>query len=188
MTIFDNGAAPPVEKFSRVLVLRVDMKSKRVTLVRSYRHPKKLLAPFEGNAQFLDNGHILVGWGAWPNITEHLPDGRVIFEAYFGHGKKAGKDADTYRAFRMPWQGKPLDRPALVVRGGKAYVSWNGATEVARWQVLSGQSRALAEGRKVPKRTFETAIPISPSAKFVAVRALDAKGNALATSATIEVK
>ena len=28
ITIFDNGAAPPVEKFSRVLVLRVDEQQK----------------------------------------------------------------------------------------------------------------------------------------------------------------
>src|SRR5207244_7139747 len=63
ITLFDNGAAPPVEKFTRILVLRVDTKARKVFLLRSYRHPKRLLAPFEGNAQFLPNGDVLVGWG-----------------------------------------------------------------------------------------------------------------------------
>src|SRR5262249_22407392 len=58
ITNFDNGAAPPVEKFSRILVLRVNEKTKQATLVRSYHHPKLLLAPFEGNAQFLPDGHV----------------------------------------------------------------------------------------------------------------------------------
>ena len=47
ITVFDNGAAPPVHKLTRVLVLRLDDKNKTATLVRSYHHPKKLLAPFE---------------------------------------------------------------------------------------------------------------------------------------------
>src|SRR5207247_92780 len=87
VTIFDNGAAPPVEKFSRVLVLRVDTKTKRATLVRSYRHPKRLLAPFEGNAQFLQDGHVLVGWGAIPYFTEFDADGRVVLDVSFGRGR-----------------------------------------------------------------------------------------------------
>src|SRR5919198_2049385 len=33
ITIFDNGAVPPVEKFSRVLVLKIDEQAKRATLV-----------------------------------------------------------------------------------------------------------------------------------------------------------
>jgi hypothetical protein len=42
----------------------LDEQNKRATLVRSYHHPKKLLSPFEGNAQFLPDGHVFVGWGA----------------------------------------------------------------------------------------------------------------------------
>ena len=189
MTIFDNGAAPPVEKFSRVLVVRADTKTKRATLVRSYRHPKKLLAPFEGNAQFLDDGHIVVGWGAWPNITEHLPNGRVIFEAYFGQGKPPGKDADTYRAYRFPWKGTPSDQPAIALKEGRVYVTWNGATDVARWQVLVGEADDdLAVRASAKKTAFETAIAFDRGAgKFLAVQALDGEGNVLGTSKTIEL-
>jgi outer membrane protein assembly factor BamB len=187
ITIFDNGAAPPVEKFTRVLVLRVDEQAKRVTLVRSYRHPKRLLSPFEGNAQFLPNGHVFVGWGGWPYISELDRNGRVVFDAYFGHGKNPGEDADTYRAYRFAWQGRPKDPPAIAVSGGKVYVSWNGATDVARWQVLVGKANDdLAVVTSATKSGFETAIPFQANGKYVAVQALDRKRKVLAVSQTVK--
>src|SRR2546421_10648835 len=78
ITLFDNGAAPPIEKYTRILVLRVDTGAKTVTLLRSYRHPKRLLTPFEGNAQLLADGHIFVGWGANPYYTEFDRQGRGL--------------------------------------------------------------------------------------------------------------
>ena len=188
ITIFDNGAAPPVHKFSRILVLRLDGNTKQATLIRSYSHPKKLLAPFEGNAQFLPDGHILAGWGAFPNITEMLPNGTVIFQADFGQGKPPGEDADTYRAYRLPWHGRPVDKPAVAVKGDMVYVSWNGATDVARWQVMIGDGDNLSEAATAEMTGFETAITIDRNAgKVVAVRALDASGKTLATSRRVEL-
>ena len=186
ITVFDNGAAPPVHKLTRVLVLRVDQQSKRVTLVRAYHHPKKLLAPFEGNAQFLPDGHLFVGWGGWPYVTELSKSGRVLFDAYFGHGKKPGEDADTYRAYRMAWQGKPKDVPAIAIAGRKVYVSWNGATNVKQWRVLRGDSSDDMRPRAaVAKRGFETAIPLGRVGRYVAVQALGANGRVLAVSKTL---
>jgi len=193
ITVFDNGAAPPVEKFSRVLVLRVDPKTKRVTLVRSYRHPKKLLAPFEGNAQFLPDGHVFVGWGGWPYATEFDKSGRVVWDAYFGHGKPPGQDADSYRAYRFVWHGRPTDRPALAVKQRPAvttlYASWNGATEVARWAVYAGDTAdKLSRIGTWPKSAFETAITVQNDAKFFAVDALNKAGRALRRSAAVAAK
>jgi hypothetical protein len=186
ITVFDNGAAPPVQKFTEVLVLRVDQGSKRVTLVRSYHHPKKLLAPFEGNAQFLPDGHVFVGWGGWPYVSELSKDGKVLFDAYFGHGKKPGEDADTYRAYRLAWSGHPTDVPAIAIAGRKVYVSWNGATNVKRWRVLRGDSRDDMRARAaVAKRGFETAIPLGRVGRYVAVQALGADGRVLAVSKTL---
>jgi hypothetical protein len=55
--------------------------------------------------------------------------------------------------------------------GKRLYVSWNGATQVAAWQV----------GRKTYPRTgFETSLP-APSGP-VAVRALDGYGTVLGES------
>jgi Arylsulfotransferase (ASST) len=193
VTIFDNGAAPPVEKFSRVLRIKLDPAAKTATLARSYKHPDNLLAPFEGNAQFLPNGNVFVGWGAIPYFTEYDAQGHVVLDARFGKGTakitEPDQDADTYRAYRFVWQGHPTDRPAVVVNGGTLYVSWNGATEVARWQVLAGKDVGnLSAVTSAPKTGFETAIPIQTSADFVAVRALDRNGAVLGTSKLVATK
>jgi hypothetical protein len=183
ITIFDNGAAPPVEKFSRVLVLRANTKMKKATLVRSYQHPQRLLAPFEGNAQFLSNGNIVVGWGAQPYVSELSRSGALLFDAYFGDDKPPGKDADTYRAYRFVWHGQPKDRPVLVVAGDAAYASWNGATEVVRWQVLAGPAAGrLKPVQTVAKNGFETPIRLTKSAAFYAVKAIGRAGKVLGTS------
>jgi hypothetical protein len=186
ITIFDNGAAPPVEKFSRVLVLRVDEAAKKATLVRSYHHPKKILAPFEGNAQFLPDGNVVVGWGAQPYLSEFSRSGAVLFDAYFGHHKPPGKDADTYRAYRFAWHGHPAGRPVVVVAGDAAYASWNGATEVVRWQVLAGPSAdSLKPVQTLAKNGFETPIRLTQSAAFYAVKALGRNGKTLGTSTAV---
>jgi Arylsulfotransferase (ASST) len=188
ITLFDNGATPPVEKFSRVLVLRVDEAARKVTLVRSYHHPRRLLSPYEGNAQFLPNGHVFVGWGSNPDYTEFDERGRVVLDASFGRqGGMPGTEADSYRAYRFDWTGHPTDSPRVTVRSGRLYVSWNGATEVDRWEVLAGSSaQQLAIARTVAKRGFETAIPLPSGGAYVAVRALAHSGQVLATSTTLK--
>jgi len=190
ITLFDNGAAPPLEKFTRILVLKVDTKAKKVTLVRSYHHPKKLLAPFEGNAQFLPNGDVFVGWGAIPFFSEFSRSGKLLFDVSFGKGtarvKAPDQDADTYRAFRFVWHGHPTGQPAAVASGGKLYVSWNGATEVAKWQLLSGKDgNSLKPGAKSAKAGFESALPLKGATGVVAVRALDKSGRTLGTSKAV---
>lgn len=193
ITIFDNGAAPPIEKFSRVLRFSLDEDAKTATLAQSYKHPENLLAPFEGSAQFLPGGNVFVGWGAIPYFTEFDSQGRVVLDARFGNGTakvtEPDQDADTYRAFRFVWEGHPTDRPAVVVNRGNLYVSWNGATEVAKWQVLAGKDVGnLAALTSAPKTGFETTIPIRTGQEFVAVRALDANGAVLATSKLVAAK
>src|SRR2546422_941309 len=186
ITLFDNGAAPAVEKFSRVLVLRANATTKKVTLVRSYHHPKRLLAPFEGNAQLLPNGNILVGWGAQPYVSEFARSGALLFDVYFGQGKPPGTDADSYRAYRFPWNGQPKDRPVIVVAGNTAYSSWNGATDVVRWRVLAGAAAGQLEPvQTVAKNGFETPIRLTKSAAFYAVKALGRDGKVLGTSEAV---
>lgn len=177
VTIFDNEAAPPVMKHSRVLVLRLDERGKTATLVRSYVHPDGVLAPHQGDAQFLPDGHVFVGWGGKPVITEFARDGKVLFDAHLP------KTADSYRAFRFPWIGRPRDRPAVAVSSKMVYASWNGATQVASWRVLGGdrdgKMRRVAVARK---HGFETAIRIGKRPPRVLVQALSADGEVLGTS------
>jgi hypothetical protein len=102
-----------------------------------------------------------------------------VFDLRFGRG------ADSYRAFRFRWTGRPTTRPAVALHRRRVYVSWNGATGVARWQVLAGRSRErLRPFRTVRKQGFETSAPAS-ALPWLAVRALDRTGRTLGTSRTI---
>jgi Arylsulfotransferase (ASST) len=183
ITLFDNEAAPQTGPQSRGLVLRLDERRMRATLVRSLVHEPRLLAATQGNMQRLPNGDYFVGWGARPYFTEYDPSGRrVLFDARFGYR------ADSYRAYRFPWVGRPGGRPALAVSGRTAYVSWNGATEVARWQLLAGRTAgALRPARTEAKKGFETALRIPGGAEWVAVRALAHDGTVIATSRTLSM-
>jgi hypothetical protein len=155
--------------------------------VRKYTHrPGRLVSQFMGNAQVLGNGNVLVGWGNEPYVTEFGPDGSIVFDA------KLPDEGQNYRAFRFPWVGNPTTRPALVSRHAKGqrtlYVSWNGATEVAAWLVQSGESAsALDPGRKVPKRSFETAVTVAPGVRYAKAIALDRHDKQIGRSKTVRV-
>jgi Arylsulfotransferase (ASST) len=174
ISLFDNEAAPQVGPESRVIVLRLDMRRRRATLVRSYTHSPPLLAVDQGNAQRLPDGHFLVGWGHQPYVTEFGAAGATLFDLRFGQG------SDSYRAFRFPWLGRPLERPAVAVKGRTAYVSWNGATEVAAWRLVGSSSRIQRTG-------FETAIALPTNPGPVEIEALDARGHVLGTSPSVNV-
>jgi Arylsulfotransferase (ASST) len=183
LTVFDNGSSPKVHDESRGIVLDVDDDARRVTLRRAYTHPRGLSAPNQGNMQVLPEAHVVVGWGAAAHSSEFSRDGKLLFDMRF-----TDRENDSYRAYRAGWTGRPSQAPALAVRrreGGRAtvYASWNGATEVARWEVLAGPSRErLKAVGSAPRKGFETAIRVDKRERYVAVRARDRDGEVLATS------
>jgi EmrB/QacA subfamily drug resistance transporter len=161
---------------SRGLVLKLDERARTVTLVDQYGQEKNIAAAYMGNAQQLPNGNVLVGWGSQPYISEYSRSGRKLMEAVF-------PDPDiAYRVNRAEWVGLPLSPPtgAARVEGGKTtvFASWNGATRVASWRVLVGQSVVAT----APKSGFETAIPVSRSDGTFVVEALDDGGRVIGTS------
>ena len=83
ITLFDDGADPPVESQSRGLVLTTDDTAMTVAVAREYKHPDRLLAGSQGNLQVLPEHNVVVGWGAQPRLTEFARDGRVLFDAAF---------------------------------------------------------------------------------------------------------
>ena len=183
VSLFDNEAAPRVGRQSRGIVLRLDLRRMRATLVRSLVHTPPLLAATQGNLQHLPDGHYFVGWGARPYFTEYDAAGRVIFDARFGYR------ADSYRAYRLPWTGRPGGRPAIAVAGQDVYASWNGATEIARWQLLAGSApETLRPSATVPKSGFESRLTAARDASYVAVRALARNGSVLGTSRTLRLR
>ncbi|MGH2857859.1 MAG: arylsulfotransferase family protein [Solirubrobacteraceae bacterium] len=186
ITIFDDGAGPPnVHKRSRGLVLKLNMAAKTATLALQDEHQPGLLAQYEGSVQPQPNGDNFVGWGEQPYMTEFNSKGRPVFDARF-----VGLNS-SYRAYRFRWSGMPVTRPSAAeqVSGGRAtaYASWNGATQVASWQILGGASpsamKVVASGRKT---AFETAIRLPSAQTYLATRGLDGHGHVLGTSKPVQ--
>ncbi len=180
LTLFDDGAGPGP---SRAIVLRLDETAMTATLVREYAQPQGLFATSQGNVQILPNGDVFVGWGSLPHFSEFSGDGKLLINSTFAASQ-------SYRDYRFPWVGQPADAPAIALekQGGSllVYASWNGATEVAAWDVLAGTGAAdLSSVATAPRSGFETAITLTTTKPFVAVRARDASGNILGTSAPL---
>ena len=109
----------------------------------------------------------------------------MLFEAELPKGD------GTYRVRRFPWSATPNTKPAVVAKRESpgevaVYVSWNGATEVAKWEVLAGEeASALAPVTTAAWSNFETRIPISSTDRVFEVKALDKEGKVLATSEAV---
>ncbi len=183
LSVFDNGAGVTTqEPRSRGLILRVDEQARTATVIRELPQPQGFSAASQGSLRELPDGGNFIGWGARPWFTEFGADGAVRFAGHLP------ADNSSYRAMRVAWTGAPADVPALVLRiesgAPVAYVSWNGATRVARWQLRAGAGPDTLAGQEpLPRTGFETRLPVPTSAAYVAVTALAADGARLADSA-----
>ena len=188
ITMFDNEAFPPIRKFSRALALRLDHRAKTASVAGALTHPRKLLTATQGNQQTLPTGGALVGWGSQRYVTEFAPTGNVVFNAFLSLG------FESYRAYRLPWVGRPVTRPKVAAAdepgsGTDVYASWNGATEVASWEILAGSSAgSLRSAGSAPRRGFETKITVPGVPRFVVARAKDAAGRVLSNSHLTRVR
>jgi hypothetical protein len=185
LSVFDDGAAPKKEGQSRALELNVDLHTMRASLKRAYTHSPPLLAGAQGNMQLLRDGGVLVGWGTAHAFTEYARSGKQVVNGSFP------PPLFSYRTYRSPWRAHPSSAPGIAVSAGKrqavtVYASWNGATDVARWQVLAGSSKQnLVAVDTAAKSGFETAIHAKASGRYFAVRALASSGRVLGTSRMI---
>ncbi len=185
VTLFDDGAGfTKVESQSRGLAIHISRRKKRATLVHQYLHSPPTLASSQGSVQILPDGNVFVGWGSKPYFSEYTPSGTQIFNGSFA------SPVASYRAYRFPWYGKPLQPPAIAVRPAtttgedNVYASWNGATQVASWQLLSSSSSAgpfVPVGSPAPWSGFETEIQ-TPTANYFEMEALNSRGRVLGTS------
>ena len=179
LTIFDNSASPPVRKHSRAITLVLDTEKRTATLKQAVKHPRGLLAATQGGLQRLPTGGMFVGWGSQRWFSEYDAAGNLVYDGHLARGN------DNYRAYRFEWHGRPDTAPkAVATRSGStvtAKVSWNGATEVASWQLLAGDQPVAT----VAKSGFETTLRARTDAPLVTVRALDAAGAPLGTSKAV---
>ncbi len=188
ITVFDNeDGAPARPTPSRAIDIAINAQARTATLVYALTYPgNRVLASTQGDVQLLANDDEFVGWGSAGVVSEFSPTGQLTFAMRFYW------PTHTYRAFRAPWSGQPLARPALVAAGKptpgstRLYVSWNGATDVASWQVLAGASlTSLATIGSYPSTGFETAILAPTVGPYVCVHAISASGAVLNTACRV---
>ena len=206
ISLFDNGFQGPlvVNPTSSGLVLKLSGKgnNRTASLVKRFSYPGQSLDfpgpnpdnphSAQGMQTFatggtleLENGNFLVGWGTERNITEFDPNGNVVFDAAWPRG-----GFFSYRASKGVWNGKPKDRPSIASEGAgagaKVWASWNGATKIAEWKVLTGDSAdSLQEVGSSPWKGLETRIDVPSVESKVRVVAYDRNGNKLDESGLI---
>ncbi len=199
ISIFNNGVGfvlfgtPDINDQSSGLILRLSGKGKnrRVSEVKRFEHPSMVRAFAIGSARAVSTGGMIVNWGLAPRITEFGPSGDIVFDATFtGHG--GGPAAGSYRGSKGDWIGKPKDRPAIASEadgaGAKVWASWNGATDIREWKVLTGSSAgSLTEVGSSSWRDLETMIAVPTVDSKVRVVAYGPDGEKLGQSGLIAV-
>jgi len=185
ITIFNNGNINQEEQ-SRAIRVKVDEDAMKASLVREYTHPDKLLSATQGSVQVLTNGNVFVGWGSSPVLSEFTRGGEPLFDADFP------VESESYRSFRFPWTGYPKYAPTIAAESGpkdevKIFVSWNGATEVATWEVLAGGGpKDLKPVGSAPRKGFETVITVNTTEPYVGLQARDGSGKVLGSTRAIK--
>ena len=186
LTLFDDAGSPQEEPESSGKMLRLNTRTMTATLVHRFTHSPQLSSSLAGSVQTLPNHDVFVAWGSQPVFSEYTPGGALVLDGRFPFG------VYSYRAYRFAWTGYPMTGPALAPmaapRGGTVlYASWNGATQVAYWQVLAGPNpRALHPLGPMARWTgFETRIRRGSRHPYWAVQALDASRHVLSTSRAV---
>lgn len=155
------------------------------------------------------DGSWLVGWGARPWISEYSSSGPALtngsgvtndttsipgavsgeleWAAQFGVG-----DVESYRNLRANWTAYPSTNPDFVVVKSNqtnertAFISWNGATEVAAWEIHASNNTTGSDSVSVLNVTrsgFETsALLPNTSLPVLQARALSSNGTILGFS------
>lgn len=187
VTLFDDGGGGPStcpNHASRALALTLNTSSHTATITRDLSHNPPLSSTALGSYQSLSHGDALVSWGTTKEITEFNAAGQPNFGMTLS--------GDTYRAFRAPWTGVPDYPPAVASTKGSGnavtvYVSWNGDTQVASWQILAGDSASSLQpvGQAARKTGFETSVTVNTTAPLVAAQAISGSGKVLGTSPTV---
>ncbi|MEW6039296.1 MAG: arylsulfotransferase family protein [Pseudomonadota bacterium] len=189
ISMFDDGCCAllptgpePAEQESHGLLLAMDYEAKTATSVKQLYHTPNLSANSQGNMQALPDGHWFIGWGQQPYYSEFDAADNMIYDV-----QMPGTN-NSYRVYRLDWEGRPWYRPSIAVRAGRdenvVYASWNGSTETAAWEVRAGKKREnLRVVKRVVRDGFETSTALPPNlGPYFQVVALGPGGRPLAKS------
>lgn len=190
LSLYNNGynGFNRTHEYSSGMVILIDHRDRTATQIKEFAPVNNdMISSSQGNLQILPNQNAFIGWGNNAYVSEHDTDGNILFWGYIA------KDVVmNYRALKFEWTGNPTDQPALWTYSKTTesssqttfYVSWNGATRVARWKLFGAQNETgpyqlLAE---VYKRGFETSYTQAGYYPWTYAEAISADGVTLERS------
>jgi hypothetical protein len=159
-------------------------------IIQQWDRPDGGLTDMRGNAQMLPNGGVFVGWSEQGYVSEFTADGRLVLEAKF-----VAERYKSYRSYKFNFTGSPTEPPSLktfAYSSGTSvadmisvcYVSWNGATEVAKWNFYGShdESAAFSMVGSTAKTGFETSYMSTRYLKYTYAEAISTDGRILGKS------
>ncbi|KAJ4497695.1 ASST-domain-containing protein [Lentinula lateritia] len=187
LSLFDNGATEWEQDipYSQGLLLDYDESAMTVSLLSARAPYDRTNTVSQGSVELLSDGTSVVGWGAMPYFSGHDTDGNIIWSAQFA---VASSGIASYRVFLNDWTGRPSTPPSHKVTSPfsgniTVYAWWNGATEVASWELLGSRLLTPLKATSLSnasKTDFETTLVYSGSGyAYYQVAALNANGQVL---------
>jgi hypothetical protein len=184
--IFDNESdGTPVLPASRVIWVTHDDTTMTATLLKSVQHPTGLSVLAEGSGQTLPNGDTFVDWGILGRYSEFDPSGNLLYDVTMATGYS------SYRGFRLPWVGAPTTSPSDTIVANSdgtttIHAVWNGATNVATWNVMGGSSStSLSSVTSAPWSGLDTTITVTTTATNLQLVAMDSNGTQIGQSPVV---
>jgi hypothetical protein len=193
ISLFDNGSNGynKTANYSSGMILKLDHTDNSVSLLRSYLAPLRLVSASQGNLQLLGpnnawaSANTFFGWGNNAFISEYSNEGSMVLQGYF-----ATTGSMNYRAYKHNITTNPTDAPALYTYAHNDsaptiyYMSWNGATRVARWRLYGAENRngPWTFIDTVDKNGFETTFRAPRFHAWAMVESIDGNGNPLKNS------
>ena len=195
ISIFDNASddldrrnVTAAASSGKLIALETSTVPMTARLIKQFNRPDGEFTRLRGKTQMLPNGGAFMGWAAQGYLSEHTPDGRVVLEAEW-----LSERFNTYRTYKFNFTGSPTELPALRTYGygssfanlvSVSYVSWNGATEVAKWNFY-GSKNDTAEFHLMGSEArsgFETSFMSSTYQPWTFAEAISAEGEVLGRS------
>lgn len=205
LSLFDNSAedadrnpdfqATPAS--GKVILLDTSSRPMRARLLRKVPRPMGTdLTPKLGSMQILgtdaERDHLFIDWAMQGYVSEHDAQGDCIMEARFQSPRM-----NSYRAFKHPFIGMPVESPVLRIiptstehqnYASTFYVSWNGATEVHRWNFYAAREPGHFHKVGSADRTgFETSWTMPGLVRYAYAEAIHKNGTVLRHSATFTI-
>lgn len=198
ISVFDNasedqGRNSDIPQLTSVgKIIHLDRTTMTASLLRSFERPDGGSTPKLGSVQVIGDdvmtANVFINWGQRAFVTEYDGQGRLVLEA-----KLPSDRMWTYRAYKLPWVGRPTEPialkglPSVYGEGIPAvtyYVSWNGATEVTSWSFYSGGTPdgPFEKLATVAKFSFETSWTTSTIQPYTYVEGIASDGEVLGVS------